>query len=254
MSGPFEATVAEATHIGGRDENQDRSSTALSADGSWVIAVADGLGGHDRGAEAAAAAITGFPRRIESLAELKAAFAGANRRVAALAPEPRTRRPLPTIPMSTLCVAAWTPQGGLLVAQTGDTLAVLFSRPPGDYPAAAFITKPHRGTWGEISACLGLPTMDLGRDGLWERHRLDGDSNHTIILASDGAWEPLARLPTSRERQMDHDMLEHYLVPLIDAAAAADEAASAILEAAENIGLDDNATLAAAHMRPTGNE
>lgn len=47
------------TDRGGRAENQDAWGVTLAADGSWVIAVADGLGGHLGGRIAAQCAIEG---------------------------------------------------------------------------------------------------------------------------------------------------------------------------------------------------
>ena len=54
---PRAVSVAALTDIGPRKGNEDRRFTAVSDDGAWVIAVADGLGGHARGAEAAQAAV-----------------------------------------------------------------------------------------------------------------------------------------------------------------------------------------------------
>ena len=64
-------TVAARSDVGPRDVNEDRSFTALSTeDGAWVIAVADGLGGLPRGADAAAAAVAALPPRIASGADM----------------------------------------------------------------------------------------------------------------------------------------------------------------------------------------
>ena len=252
MSRPFESTVAGLTNPGPREENQDRHYAALSEDGSWVVTVADGLGGHARGVEAAEVAVTGFPDRIESPADLKASFAGAHGRVAALAHGRVMWRELARIPMATLCVAAWTPTGGLLVGQTGDTIAAVVSRAPGGDAEAAFISEPQRGLGCSIVACLGLPGMDLCRDGRWHGFSIAADSEHTIIVASDGAWEPLARRPPPRELELDHRTFADSFMRLVAPAAAADQTARAVHGAAANAGLDDNATLAVAHMRPLG--
>ena len=147
----FEASVGAVTDTGPRPVNADRFYTSHSpADGSWVIAVADGVGGHPEAADAAAAAVEGLPDRIESLDAMRDAFVAASDRVLALAPswddfiaqeradfgddrlfdllEARTvggstYRYLANCPLCTLYVAAWTPTGGLLVASMGDTLA-----------------------------------------------------------------------------------------------------------------------------------
>ena len=101
-------TVAARSDVGPREVNEDRSHTALCAeDGSWVIAVADGLGGLPRGAEAAEAAVAALPSRIASEADMDRAFVAAHRAVAVLAASPTAWRFSPErCPMTTLCVAA----------------------------------------------------------------------------------------------------------------------------------------------------
>lgn len=47
------------TDPGGREENQDAWGCAKCADGGWLFCVADGLGGHKGGREAARAAVAG---------------------------------------------------------------------------------------------------------------------------------------------------------------------------------------------------
>ena len=121
---PRSWSVAALTDHGPREANEDRMFTSVLSDGAWVIAVADGLGGHPRGGEAAQAAVEGFPQRIGGEAEMAMTFTEANERVVALfGLRERSRRiPLRTIPMSTLCVAAWTPEGGLVIGWMGDTI------------------------------------------------------------------------------------------------------------------------------------
>ena len=85
------ASVAALTDTGPREVNEDRMFTAMSDGGAWVIAVADGLGGHTRGDEAAQAAVEGLPERIGSESEMATAFAEANERVLALSGPARGR-------------------------------------------------------------------------------------------------------------------------------------------------------------------
>ncbi len=70
------------------------------------------------------------------------AFVEANERVVALfGRRERSRRvPLRKIPMSTLCVAAWTPEGGLVIGWMGDTMPLVVKSGPGGLgdTAAAF--------------------------------------------------------------------------------------------------------------------
>ena len=77
-----------------------------------MIAVADGLGGHTRGDEAAQAAVEGLPRRIASPEDERRRRTRLSGSLALTGPEMWSRRlPLFMYPMSTLCVAAWTPEG-----------------------------------------------------------------------------------------------------------------------------------------------
>ena len=240
-------TVAALTDQGPREENEDRYFAALDPnDGSWLIAVADGLGGHDRGAEAAAAAVDGLPARCSSLAELQDAFAAAERRVESLSDVPIGWRGLSRVPMSTLCAAAWTPTGGLRVGQTGDTLAVLVRHPRRARPRARLVFLPHRNEYGNISSCLGLNNLDPASAVAWASPKLERAAAHTLIILSDGIWEPLDTDAAAGGRYLN-DALER----LADRNHTATETARAILAAAVEIGLDDNATVAAAHMPST---
>ena len=232
--------------------NEDRALAVLSeSDGSWIIAVADGLGGHTRGDEAAQAAVEGLPRRITSPDEMAVAFGEANERVLALTgPDVWSHAmPLHMFPMSTLCVAAWTPEGGLLIGWMGDTLPFLANRGTGGF-SGFLCGRPHRIPGGSIEICLGMPPAGnelasgpvqveiIGESG-------DGTRPDAVILASDGAWEPF--------------VYEHGVEWLSDAsssggvgaacgshAESAEDVAGSILNEAQRLGLDDNATVAVA--------
>ena len=160
-----------------------------------MIAVADGLGGHIRGEEASEAAVGGLPERIGGTDEMAVAFGEAHERVLALS-EARVWRPgvrLEAFPMSTLCVAAWTPEAGLLIGWMGDTLPFIAYAGPDGFRGYC-CGRPHRVRGGKISICLGMPpgfgeSADrvevemVGESG-------DGTRPDAVILASDGAWEP----------------------------------------------------------------
>ena len=255
------ASVASATDVGPRRVNEDRSCTALSDDdGAWVIAVADGLGGHPRGDEAAQAAVDGLPTRIASRQQMTDAFAAADERVLALSGAALRQgyTPLRMLPMSTLAVAAWTPEGGLLIAWTGDTLPFVATAAPdgsgahggysrfGGYCAG----RPHRNPDGSIDSCLGMPPeyepRSAAHSGLEFAERpAEAPLPDAVILASDGAWEPMPRDYGVEWLWDDSPDSGIGSACGSDAATAADIAEN-VLSEARSLGLTDNATVAAA--------
>ncbi len=194
------ASVSGLSVIGPRQVNQDRASAVISDDGSWVIAVADGLGGHVRGDEAAQAAIEGLPQRIGTAEEMAVAFGEANERVLALTNAEKWRQDhwqildLSEFPMSTLCLSSWTPEGGLLIGWMGDTLPFVVSATPEGF-SGFLCGRPHRVTGGKVEICLGMPPVGAFADpGVVEVEIIgesgDGIVPDAVVLASDGAWEP----------------------------------------------------------------
>ncbi len=259
------ASVAAVSDVGPRRVNEDRALAVLDDDGSWLIAVADGLGGHPRGDEAAQAAVDGLPRRIADRAEMVAAFAEADQRVLALTGSGRrTRRvPLYTLPMSTLTVAAWTPESGLVVAWMGDTLPFVL-RSGGNGFAGHVCGLPHRNPDGTIDACLGMPP---GSPGLLHRPVeaeveivVEPDpsaSPDAVVVCSDGAWEPFVYYygtdwlaGASGASSGSSDSPDGGIGSACPADPAdADSLAASVLRAAKGMGLNDNATVAAAVWR-----
>ena len=255
---PRSWSVAALTDHGPREANEDRMFTSVLSDGAWVIAVADGLGGHPRGGEAAQAAVEGFPQRIGGEAEMAMTFTEANERVVALfGLRERSRRiPLRTIPMSTLCVAAWTPEGGLVIGWMGDTIPFVVKSGPGGFTGYC-CGVPHRSPTGSISVCLGLPPDDGGYDaGLVEVDVVadfeDFKILDAVIIASDGAWEPLAdAYGDNTEWLRDKSPAGIGSVCPPDTGDASDVARS-VLTKAQSLGLNDNATVAVAHWKRPG--
>ena len=256
------ASVAAASDIGPRRVNEDREFTALSeSDGSWVIAVADGLGGHTRGDEAAQAAVEGLPARITSSDEMAVAFGEANERVLALTGPEVWSRPLPLhmFPMSTLCVAAWTPEGGLLIGWMGDTLPfVARGRPDGGGGFKGFAGfccgRPHRIPGGSIEICLGMPPVNAdtstGTGQVEVEVEIIGESGagsqpDAVILLSDGAWEPFV-YQHGVEWLSDESPGGGIGAACGAGASTAADVADQILAEAQRLGLNDNATIAVA--------
>ena len=252
------AIVAARSEKGPREVNEDRSFTSLSAeDGSWVIAVADGLSGHPRGAEAAEAAVAALPPRISSEADMETVFVAAHRAVKALAPSPTDWRFSPgRCPMATLCVAAWSADGGLIVAHMGDTLPVVVSqRSLGDSMGRVF-GPVHRNFSGKLTSCLGLdvPRTDPQRGGyefnlVTVRDDLVAPhDNWAVAVASDGVWEKLLSNPD----YVDTWELGRRAAELVGPAGGpAGRIAEGLLSAARDRGLEGNATVAVAHMAPS---
>ncbi|MYI35779.1 MAG: protein phosphatase 2C family protein [Acidimicrobiaceae bacterium] len=248
-----EASVATASDIGPRRVNEDRALAVISeSDGSWVIAVADGLGGHTRGDEAAQAAVEGLPHRIASADEMAVTFGEANERVLALTGPETWQKNLPMFmfPMSTLCVAAWTPEGGLLIGWMGDTLPFIATAQADGF-SGFLCGRPHRVPGGSIEICLGMPPADaepgpveveiIGESG-------DGTRPDAVILASDGAWEPF--IYEHGVEWFSDDSAGGGIGAACGAGAeSAEEVANNILAGAVGLGLDDNATIAVALWR-----
>ena len=249
------ASVAAVTDIGPRRVNEDRALAVLDdGDGSWVIAVADGLGGHARGEEAAQAAVEGLPPRIVSADEMAVAFGEANERVLALTGPDMWQRPLPLsmFPMSTLCVAAWTPEGGLLIGWMGDTLPFLATaRREGSSGFSGFLCgRPHRVPGGSIEICLGMPPVGGAQDAGSVEVEIIGESGNgvqpdSVILASDGAWEPFV-YAHGVEWFSDDSAGGGIGAACGSQAGTAEDIATRILDEARRLGLNDNATVAVA--------
>ena len=198
--------VAWLSELGPREENQDRARCHLGDDGAWLVAVADGFGGHPRGRDAARAAIKALPRRIDTAGEMFEAFKTANAAVAELAPRRLqcSRREAHRCPASTLCVAAWTASGGLLVGIAGDTRPVLLWRDD-ELWSGGSLGRLHRNisihgyVTKYLSAPRNWPAMGATDNDPMEiitDDDIDLPADPTaiaVVIASDGVWEPLVR-------------------------------------------------------------
>ena len=264
------ATVAVRSDAGPREVNEDRSFTALSAeDASWVIAVADGLSvHHPRGAEAAEVAVAALPSRIASEADMEQAFVAAHRAVAALAPSPTTWvHSMKLCPMTSLCVAAWTPEGGLIVAHMGHTLTVLLEWD--QEGADGFVSgRVHVGAAGWLTSCLGIDVPRIGpaRVGaaFWCKTEGHFDGEWAAVVVSNGAWRKLypvdELVPASPGDEFacwvpasPGDELAYGVGELAGPAGGpAERVAEGLLAVVRGRGLDGNATVAVAHVAPSG--
>jgi len=192
---------------------------------------------------------------IGSAADMGMVFAEANRRVLALSTSVQQKgyreRPR-SVPMTTLCVAAWTPDGGLLIGWMGDTMPFAVWSGPDGY-AGSCCGSPHRDLYGLITACLGQPPEDEAQDaGLVEVEMAgvfeDSELPDAVIIASDGAWEPPAMRYGGIEWLWD-DSPAGIGSACAPGADDASEIAESVLGTARSLGFADNATVAVAHWR-----
>ena len=252
-SAPRGATsVASRIDIGPRAEQQDRVVARLGPDGSWLIAVCDGLGGHPRGDEAAEAAISSLPQTVGGRAEAQAAVQAANRAVCALVPSDERGSLMDwDLPMTTMCLVAWTPGGGLCGAWVGDSAIFVLPAHSGDDEALAWSSSPHGGWSGHgVDSTLGwhpeLRDADIGwfSDSRVEQTlRMAAADGALIVAATDGLYEPFV------SPYAQYEPAVQFGEALSDAERAdADPAAQRLISDAIAFGLSDNAAVAVARI------
>ena len=243
-------SVAWISTIGPREQNQDSARCRLRADGSWLIGVADGLGGHPRGRAAARRAIRALPRRISGPDWLFEAFRTAHKAVTKLTPSHlrHTLRDATMCPATTLSVAAWTPERGLVVGIAGDTRVVVLWRDDEGWHGRP-VGRLHRsaGEFGYLVRYLGAPLrwppmgstdrdpMDVFTDD--DIEALTDLNAFAVLVASDGAWEPIAS-------DSKHPVGEAIAAVLDANDSDAHSIATRVMTTARTIGLNDNATTA----------
>lgn len=258
---PVSTVLATRSEVGPRDRQEDRVRTVVNNDGSWMMAVADGLGGHPFGDEAAQAAVDALPERISSPAEMAAAFDAANAATWALHPEMRSPDEglSSVIALTTLVVAAWTPQSGLLVSWVGDSMAFLVPVAGGP----GWHSTPHGGPMGFVSRGIGmfraghgdgyeLPPghlENLSDDVPAERvEGWIGDQGLLVVLASDGLFDPVLMAHDRGWFGDDPDDLSLGFALPPDQRGSADAVADTLMDTAQFAGLIDNTTIAVAHI------
>jgi PPM family protein phosphatase len=227
-----------------RQENQDRWDAFERADGSGLaLLLADGMGGHSGGGEAAAAAIEaarlGLESAAASLQSMPAAVDAANAAVG----EVRSR--LGGNPGTTLVVAVLEPQRAV-IANIGDSRAYHIR-----LGQATPVTEDH--SWVGEQVRDGLLEADAGRHHPRRNvitRAVMGDpvaadevtivleAGDIVMLCSDGVWEPLSDQQLGDLFAVDAP-LERVVEWLCDAALAA--------------GGTDNITAVAARFVPPAN-
>ena len=201
------ATVLLGGHseVGDRRRNEDSFTVRhrhaitreLDAAGeqAWLVAVADGLGGHPRGADASHAAISAvddynldqqgrFGAEGEGFTDL---FREAFDRVELLRSHSRglsraSALYQPLQPATTLTVAAGLGDGSLWVANLGDSRAYVMA-PDGEL---LFASEPHNTREGYLSKCLG--DFPFTAPDVTEVVLPADRSGVVVVCATDGTW------------------------------------------------------------------
>lgn len=247
-------SVASCIDIGPRAEQQDRVVARLGPDGSWLLAVCDGLGGHPRGDEAAEAAISSLPHVVSGRAEAWAALEAANRTACGLVPSDERDSLMEwDLPMTTMCLVAWTPGGGLCGAWVGDSAIFVLPARACDDETLAWSSSPHGGWSGHgVDSTLGwhpeLRDDDIGwfaDSQIDETLRMAAANGVLVIAATDGLYEPFV----SPYAQYEPAVQLGEVLGDTDRASA-DLAAEKLIGDAAVIGLRDNAAVAVARIGP----
>ena len=246
------------SELGPREENQDRALCWLEGDGSWLVAVADGLGGPPSGPrhstsshQVAASAHRHGRRDVHSVQDgQRSSSRTGPRRLRC------SRREAHRCPASTLCVIAWTPSGGLLVGIAGDTRPVLLWRDD-ELWSGRSLGRLHRNIsiYGYVTKYLSAPRdwlamgatdsdpMEIIADDI----DLPADiSAIAIIIASDGVWEPLVRDVYAGKTKQADLVGKAIAVTVGPDDRDAHTIATRIMDTAQTAGLNDNATVAVA--------
>ena len=267
---PVAAVVAvqTATRIeqGRRELQEDAVAAHVEADGSWMIAVADGTGGGIRTAEAAGAALAALPPRIGSEDAMTAAFAAANAAVRALTAN-NSHQPLnkdlgdarSVEPDTTLAVTAWTARGGLLSAWVGDSMVLLIPADGG----VGWHSIPHRFGCGHLligdfavtgpdaSVSLGASIRRLSDTMGTDDVARIAASGLVAAVISDGVYN--SHMGLVRGTWFSDDPADNSIGFLLDPATRrnAEASAEAVMGWARSGGMHDNASAAVAVMSPT---
>ena len=110
--------------------------------------------------------------------------------------------------------------------------------------------RPHRSADGSIDICLGMPPMDAEARAELIEVEIVGESGEgswpkAAILASDGAWEPFVYV-YGADWLSDDSATGGVGAICGSGAETADDVAGRVLAETVRLGLDDNATIAAA--------
>lgn len=180
------------------ERNEDAAGIWTLADGTVVLAVADGMGGMQQGAEAAATAIRCLDRHIGSAGSAPAmrsvmldAFEAANSEILERLPGSGTTLVVGEIEAGRLRTFNVGDSGVMLVGQRGRVKLETMAHSPVGYGVAAGLIDPETALDHEdrhyVSNHLGSPTMHIE---IGSRRALA--LRDTLLMASDGVFDNLA--------------------------------------------------------------
>lgn len=218
-----------------REQNQD-VVRAVAAGGALLLALADGMGGHAGGLEAADAAVAAAVPALERGDDAQVAVEAANAAVAGV------RSTLGGFPGTTLITGRVEPER-LRLGHVGDSRAYVVRG-----GAAVPITTDH--SWAAQEVAAGRLSAEVARHDP-RRNRLVravmGDpveadvietpleSGDVVLLCSDGLWEPLA---------------DSEIAALLSGGGALAERVGRLVDAALAAGSRDNVTALAVEVGP----
>lgn len=212
--------VASAADIGGREEQQDRVAV-LERNGSLLLVVADGMGGHDGGALAAQAVVDAAEKQFggvhagQASELLNSIVERAHERINAIGDE-RGIAPHSTCVLLhlTSAAASWAHvgdsrlyrfSGALLVDRTIDHSMAELMRLQGKIAEEEMKAHPDRNRLYEALGGARPPEIAAGQA------RLTGGEG--FLLASDGLWENVTDAELAAMFKASH--LKEYLGRLI---------------------------------------
>ena len=218
------AVVADLSDTGAQQQSVERSISYVSVvDSTWVIAIAAGIDECSQPEIAVETAIATIPERITSMREMNSVLSDAHDAVVALGPPWSLDDTLHSAdyPAVSMCVAAWSSLGGLIVGWSGDGVAVGLWQNEDESLQGLAIGHPHRLPDGTFTKVLGLHTpMRMLPEGISSLADVVSDKEldlpsdgFLIVLLSAGVWQSLV---LSRIGP-DHAQFDQHLVSaLID--------------------------------------
>ena len=225
-------------------------------DGAWVVAVADGLSIPDGGELASQAAVRDIPERISSRRQMVEVFQAANSRVVEVwkqTPGDASSNPW-FAPLTTLCLVACTPEGGTIAAWAGDTLPFIVTHIGSDLIRSRHLGYPHIGLLGGLTGMLGGTVQDTeftvhGTDtfSIREVDDIDIGSSYAFVVVSDGVWVK-ALLGDRDSAELESLMWTDLFGSPCRKARSGQAVAESAVDVAQEYGLTDNATAAAAFI------